>query len=231
MTNFQKIIDKISDAFSILDFSYIISGGLTFLIILFDLHKHFQNFMLESMTATIICGIFLSYICGLFSWMLGKFIRRNILGRFFTDIKEDFEKIYSETEIMVTGRLSIFRPLTEASSIDIFSLTYEYLWIRLGKVEEARERMNYINRFWVMQAVYEGLIGSLFVAIVVLIDLLLIGELTSTIWFVLLFVIILFIIVFCMWEARECARTQIKEVILTYYIYVLNDGRQVSHEK
>lgn len=228
---FQKLIDKISDAFSILDFSYIISGGLTFLVILFDLHNHYESFMLENMTATVICGIFLSYICGLFSWMIGKFIRRNIVGHFFTSIKEDFNNIYNETKHTVIGTLSKFQAPTNASSVDISSLTYEYMWIRLGKVEDAHERMNYINRFWVMQAVYEGLIGSLFIAMVVLIDLLVIGEITSILWFTLLCVLVLFIMAFCVWEACECARTQIKEVILTYYIYVLNDGRKINLEE
>lgn len=228
---FQKLIDKISDAFSILDFSYIISGGLIFLIILFDLHKHCQSFMLENMLATVICGIFLSYICGLFSWMLGKFIRRNIIGHFYMKIGEDFQKIFNETIDMASVSLPEFKKTNNGSFLDIFSLTYEYMWIRLENVKEAHERVNYINRFWVMQAVYEGLIGALFIAIVVLIDLFLIGELKSVIWLVLLLVLMLFIIVFCVWEARECARTQIKEVILSYRIYVLNDKIEVNHEK
>ena len=38
MPSFQKIIDILSNAFSILDFSYIVSGGFTLGIVLFDLH-------------------------------------------------------------------------------------------------------------------------------------------------------------------------------------------------
>ena len=35
--SFQKIIDRIADAFSVFDFSYIISGGLTLLLVYMDI--------------------------------------------------------------------------------------------------------------------------------------------------------------------------------------------------
>ena len=76
MSSFHKLIDTLSNAFSILDFSYIVSGGLAFLLILFDLYKHGVSFMMENLTITIVCGVFLSYICGLFAWLIGRFIRR-----------------------------------------------------------------------------------------------------------------------------------------------------------
>ena len=43
MPSFQKIIDILSNAFSILDFSYIVSGGFTLGIVLFDLHYHYYD--------------------------------------------------------------------------------------------------------------------------------------------------------------------------------------------
>ena len=47
MPSFQKIIDILSNAFSILDFSYIVSGGFTLGIVLFDLHYHYYEFFLS----------------------------------------------------------------------------------------------------------------------------------------------------------------------------------------
>lgn len=66
MPSFQKIIDILSNAFSILDFSYIVSGGFTLGIVLFDLHYHYYEFFIRNISITIVCGIFLAYICGLF---------------------------------------------------------------------------------------------------------------------------------------------------------------------
>ena len=45
------------------------------------------------------------------------------------------------------------------------------MWIELHKKEEAKEQIIFMNRMWVMQAVFEGLIFSFIVAIGVLIDL------------------------------------------------------------
>ena len=62
MPSFQKIIDILSNAFSILDFSYIVSGGFTLGIVLFDLHYHYYEFFIRNISITIVCGIFLAYI-------------------------------------------------------------------------------------------------------------------------------------------------------------------------
>lgn len=62
MPGFQKIIGMLSNAFSILDFSYIIFGGFTLGIILFGLHCHHYEFFIRNIPITIICGIFLAYI-------------------------------------------------------------------------------------------------------------------------------------------------------------------------
>lgn len=65
MPSFQKIIDILSNAFSILDFSYIVSGGFTLGIVLFDLHYHYYEFFIRNISITIVCGIFLAYIWGI----------------------------------------------------------------------------------------------------------------------------------------------------------------------
>lgn len=208
--NFQKLIDTISDAFSIFDFSYIISGGLTFLIILYDLHCHQINFMLENVTVTIICGIFLSYICGVLSWLCGKNIRR-----FFCDINKEFEDTYNDTKNSINDN---FR--TELTPIAQHSMEYEYMWICLCKEEKAKPRINFIHRFWVMQAIYEGLIFTLLVFVSVLLDLKLADNgFLNCFKLIGIFLLSIFIIFLCVKEAANCARNQIKEVILSYYLY------------
>ena len=92
MPSFQKIIDILSNAFSILDFSYIVSGGFTLGIVLFDLHYHYYEFFIRIITIAIVCGIFLAYICGLSSWIIGRLIRKIVQN---TD--KDFEETYDRT--------------------------------------------------------------------------------------------------------------------------------------
>ncbi len=159
MPSFQKIIDILSNAFSILDFSYIVSGGFTLGIVLFDLHYHYYEFFIRNISITIVCGIFLAYICGLSSWIIGRLIRKIVQN---TD--KDFEETYDRTmNALASNALSL--------SVSDKKLAYSYMWIELHKKEEAKEQIIFMNRMWVMQAVFEGLIFSFIVAIGVLIDL------------------------------------------------------------
>lgn len=51
MNPFQRIIDTLSNAFSILDFSYTVSGGATLAVILFDwCYVHQNNSLLSKQT-------------------------------------------------------------------------------------------------------------------------------------------------------------------------------------
>ena len=103
MPNFQKIVDILSNAFCILDFSYIVSGGFTLGIILFDLHYHYYDFFIRNIPITIVCGIFLAYICGLSSWIIGKLIRK-----IFQDTDKDFEETYNKTiDALASNTLSL----------------------------------------------------------------------------------------------------------------------------
>ena len=219
MNSFQKLIDTLSNAFSILDFSYIVSGGLAFLLILFDLHKNYTSFMMENLTITIVCGVFLSYICGLFAWLIGRYIRRKLFRIMYKHtIEETFQSVYNDTIASLT---KIDEP-KEMPMTYAPSLSYEYMWIGLGKKEEATSRVNYIHRFWVMQAVFEGLITVLILAIGILWHLKPdTAECELLCCMVLLSIIFFGLILLCCNEAKRCAETQIREVILSYYQYVV----------
>lgn len=208
MPNFQKIIDILSNAFNVLDFSYIISGGFTLAVILFDLHYHGCEFFLRNISITIVCGLFLAYIAGLVSWIIGKMIRR-----IFHDIDKDFENTYNKV-VQALELDALTLPVSNKKN------AYSYMWIELQKREEAKERITFMNRMWVMQAVFEGLVFSFIVAVGVLIDL----RWGINVNIPYCEVIVLFVIlVLSVWlsavEARRYARTQIEEVILSYYSY------------
>ena len=207
MPSFQKIIDILSNAFSILDFSYIVSGGFTLGIVLFDLHYHYYEFFIRNISITIVCGIFLAYICGLSSWIIGRLIRKIVQN---TD--KDFEETYDRTmNALASNALSL--------SVSDKKLAYSYMWIELHKKEEAKEQIIFMNRMWVMQAVFEGLIFSI-VAIGVLIDLKWgLNKDISWLEFIVIFAVLLSSVWLSAIEARRYARTQIREVILSYYSY------------
>ena len=206
MPSFQKIIDILSNAFSILDFSYIVSGGFTLGIVLFDLHYHYYEFFIRNISITIVCGIFLAYICGLSSWIIGRLIRKIVQN---TD--KDFEETYDRTmNALASNALSL--------SVSDKKLAYSYMWIELHKKEEAKEQIIFMNRMWVMQAVFEGLIFSFIVAIGVLIDLKWgLNKDISWLEFIVIFAVLLSSVWLSAIEARRYARTQIREVILSYY--------------
>ena len=208
MPSFQKIIDILSNAFSILDFSYIVSGGFTLGIVLFDLHYHYYEFFIRNISITIVCGIFLAYICGLSSWIIGRLIRKIVQN---TD--KDFEETYDRTmNALASNALSL--------SVSDKKLAYSYMWIELHKKEEAKEQIIFMNRMWVMQAVFEGLIFSFIEAIGVLIDLKWgLNKDISWLEFIVIFAVLLSSVWLSAIEARRYARTQIREVILSYYSY------------
>ena len=208
MPSFQKIIDILYNAFSILDFSYIVSGGFTLGIVLFDLHYHYYEFFIRNISITIVCGIFLAYICGLSSWIIGRLIRKIVQN---TD--KDFEETYDRTmNALASNALSL--------SVSDKKLAYSYMWIELHKKEEAKEQIIFMNRMWVMQAVFEGLIFSFIVAIGVLIDLKWgLNKDISWLEFIVIFAVLLSSVWLSAIEARRFARTQIREVILSYYSY------------
>ena len=208
MPSFQKIIDILSNAFSILDFYYIVSGGFTLGIVLFDLHYHYYEFFIRNISITIVCGIFLAYICGLSSWIIGRLIRKIVQN---TD--KDFEETYDRTmNALASNALSL--------SVSDKKLAYSYMWIELHKKEEAKEQIIFMNRMWVMQAVFEGLIFSFIVAIGVLIDLKWgLNKDISWLEFIVIFAVLLSSVWLSAIEARRYARTQIREVILSYYSY------------
>lgn len=259
MLNFQKIIDILSNAFSILDFSYIISGGLTLSIILFDLYWHGYHFFVLNNSITLICGLFFAYVCGLVSWTLGKFLRRNIIVTILLMVCIIVLILFLMADVcnVCLLLLSVFcvgilwlavnlnsviswgnierdfsntfdgvkKSLDAIPNLPVFgnSNTYTYMWIELCNNDKAKDRVVFINRMWVMQAMFEGLIFSFITGIFVLIDLKH-GPLNSfPLWWTLILCFLMMISTgLSMYEARKYAQTQIKEVILSYFIYCKN---------
>lgn len=167
MPSFQRIIDKLSNALDILDFSFLISGGTTLGIVYIYL-TYFLNKQITFIPNGFIgiCSILLmAYVFGLFSWSLGKYVRRKYFlkssNKNSNQSNEDscFNKFF-ET-INESCQNTIKYPFKDNT------LNYTYMWNKIAQSrnEEIQERYNFINKYWVMQAIFEGLMGSALIGI------------------------------------------------------------------
>lgn len=217
MNPFQRIIDTLSNAFSILDFSYTVSGGATLAVILFDWYYVHNNnidcLLKHGWILALVCGILSVYLLGILSCSIGKVVRQKAFARVMG--MSDFKSIYDDTIKAIRKDDENATFFLEKSP----SLSYEGMWIELEQIEETAQRLKFIHRFWVMQAVYEGLVATWILGIFVSIDWWNTENDANFFKLILAFVVLAILIWRCCKEAQTCAETQIKEIILSYYIY------------
>ena len=80
----SNIIDKISETLNFFDFSFIVSGLLTYGVILFTADNILSiNFNNYNTVVIVVVSIALVYISGLISFSIGKFLRVKILYQYF----------------------------------------------------------------------------------------------------------------------------------------------------
>lgn len=203
--NFQKIIDRISEAFSFFDFSFLISGSATFAICCYTLNRLGMDVSSDSSFLNVCVSIVGIYIAGLISFALGKKIRVWMVDN---DGKH-FEEIFNETVKFINDSKA-------GNDKQNLKLQYAQMWACLRDNQEAKESMTFLNRLWVMQAVFEGLMFSSVIAIVsgVILGIVITWNMCD-VWYMIIGGLIAAIA--CYWEGKRYAETQIKEVIITYY--------------
>lgn len=207
----QKIIDRISDIFSIFDFSYLVAGTATYLIICYGL---WQYHLLQWSGNHIINGLIsliLSYLCGLLSFAAGKLLRMGYI-RFWLqeDVNARFFKCFNDAILYCRDAdhpLMVYRTITDCK------LYYTHMWAFLRHSHKAAATFSFINRYWVMQAVYEGLATSFLIGCILGV-ILCMTQITIIHIFILLFSVIAFF--FCCHEGTRYAETQISEVVIAY---------------
>ena len=244
MPSFQRIIDKLSNALDILDFSFLISGGTTLGIVYIYL-TYFLNKQITFIPNGFIgiCSILLmAYVFGLFSWSLGKYVRRKYFLKSSNKNSNQSNDISSFNEL--------FKAINESCQNTIKypfkdnTLNYTYMWNKIAQSrnEEIQERYNFINKYWVMQAIFEGLMGSALVGITLclLTILHMIGSfkeecttfdcflknwksLFNAQHYYIILILTGFIILLLRSavEARKNAEVQIKEVVIAYYLFFI----------
>ena len=252
--DFQKQFDTVTGALNIFDMSYLVSGAtmLGVLVYAFPGLKDFV-FHKDQVTLSIIICIVIAYVLGMISWIAGKQFRYWMM-KHFGDKKtndEDFESKFQETAQCFDFQGETIKKLMKDNN----SAAYSYMWMRLdnSQDEDCRSRFVFASRSWVLRAIYEGLIPPIFIlAATILVKYfsawkewcntfcqwlggwsgVLIPSWGENIIVSILGAVVMtftsyIIVKLLAKEARRCANTQIREVIVAYYHFI-EDREQES---
>ena len=247
--NIQKQFDTVTGALNIFDMSYLVSGVtmLGVLVYAFPSLKGFVFHKDQVMVSIIVC-IVIAYVLGMISWIAGKQFRywmMEHLGEKKTN-DEDFESKFKETAQCFNFQGETIKKLMK----DNKNIAYSYMWMRLDKSqdEDCRSRFVFASRSWVLRAIYEGLIPPVFIlAATILVKYFSVwkgwcetfsqwqsgwtgkiilpwGEniIVSILGAVVMTFVSYIVVKLLAREARRCANTQIREVIVAYYHFVEN---------
>lgn len=232
METFKSIIDKISEGLNFFDFSFFISGFVTYVTLLYFFGEMFCKTIEYTTVTGVLASIVLSYICGIISFSMGKWIRTKIQWLFhwkwLGDWRDrDFDEIFKESQenfiafsdLCEEFGATLNTPVlyNDAGNVMNFNkFSYSAMWIEIRKLDEKGVYYRPLYRQWVMQAICEGLAFSFLLIFMLSIFVLFFVE----VW-VYLYVcsLILAFIAFCAscYEGRRYAENQIKEVIISYY--------------
>lgn len=219
-TTLTKIIDRISEALNFFDFSFIVSGLMTFGIIYCSISSYYTfDLSIYSKTIIIVATIVMVYVSGLISFSIGKWLRLKVL---YIRNKEYFNDVFYNTLSFVNSvpyceneEISIYLNRSEFAAK--YKSVYSKMWLDLRHCEEAKETFRHLNRFWMMQAVYEGLYTSSIIGFISSGFFIYINR--SSYYYVTALLSIISIR-FCSKEAKRYAETQILEIVLAYKKFI-----------
>lgn len=214
----QKIVDRIYDIFSIFDFSYLVAGIATYLIVCYGLWRYELLKWSDNDFLNGTLSVLLSYLCGLISFTIGKSVRLfHIKYWLFEDVDERFMKCFNDAIIYSRDDN---HPLKVYHTVHDCKLYYTEMWSFLRQCKEAAPTLSFVNRYWVMQAVYEGLSVSSLVGCILGIILCITKISTLHILIILTSIISLH---FCCREGTRYAENQISEIIIAYKTFNFNN--------
>lgn len=233
----QSIIDHIADAFSILDFSYIISGSVAYTILYWILYictpGFYETISQQPLALVIIISCVMTYSLGLLVSSGGAWIREScrcdntfIVRHIYFDLVKEWNELLTTIDALPmynqntqTSNKNTFDRYKNADDKQKIAKMYSYMWTCLASDNKFAVRINYINKFWVMQKVYEGLFLDAIIAFFCIFTMTMNNGLMK-IWPCMLVCVILFLaaLVFAN-EANKCAKTQLHEVVGAYKVY------------
>lgn len=226
----QRIVDVIADAFSIFDFSFIVSGGFLLTIIAGVLWRFNRLSFLNSMSIVYLIPllILLIYVMGLMAWSIGKPIREFCLKS--SSDKSFWRLPHSKRDADFEGIITSLKDFTELKKESEYKdadnkLLYSMMWTALSTADNVKfsERVSLCNRYWVMQAVFEGLVTDFIVCMIASILLLCCGKIEWTTFF-FAEATSLFCFMACVNRAHYYAKSQILEIIADYIFLIKNQN-------
>lgn len=220
----KTIVNKVSEGLNFFDFSFFVSGFLTFLIIEYAVNVLGCHYLYYSSLVDYLIAVVLIYICGILSFVSGRFLRTKLRVRIETNERpKKWYQVASFQYIYVNTLSQLNVPMIEGVSQSDTSLAYSQMWIEIRKKDTDGRYYRDLYRQWVMQAVCEGLLFSfllsMFFAIFLAFYEWLLFDSTSKISiYVLAFCGSLIGMLVCTREAQRYAENQIKEVIISYLL-------------
>lgn len=214
--NFQPIIDRVSEAFSFFDFSYFISGSASMTVLLtFMWYNGYWPSALFISWIQIPLLLISVYISGIISLALGKRLRKWLMACKWLREKlgiKSFDEIFDNTHNAV-NETSI---TDDKNKISDNNLEYTRMWGELRADNSASKTVEFLNKFWVTQALCEGLITSCLLAMVSAIYTCVNGTRIQVLTLIFVLVFSFLSLIILIYNARKNAENQIIEVILAY---------------
>lgn len=231
MLDFQKQFNAVTGALNLFDMSYFVSGAAMFLSLLLVFTDTISKFIdKDHLIFSCIGCIVAIYILGILCWITGKNLRYFFM--FVTTRKRNAVAIAFEKEFTTNYEALGLSENTRISHIvngaNGKSVAYSYMWAMLDRSEnsDCRERFLYASRFWVLRAIYEGLI----VPVAFLITCFYINyynccgifsfKISNMVFYPLSFIVYVafaYMFIYLLTnEAKTCANTQIREILVAY---------------
>ena len=217
LSSLDQILQKILSTLNFFDFTFVISGSATLLIIYFTITHYATIQWPESSAGTVILAIILTYICGIISFAGGKMLRLKFLRKNFESTFREI--IRCENKIIEIEKYNI-DPIDDSKYNKAeLSQIYDKMWISLQHKPEGEYTVIYLNRSIMMQSICEGLFfSSILLGICSIIFMI---NSYCTYYLAILLSSIFSALIFSH-EAERSAIIQIREVVCAYYKFILN---------
>jgi hypothetical protein len=202
------IFEKVAAFFDIFDLSFFISGALALGAIAFWLASNgFREPQLEGWlrVAILILG---SYASGLFCFAAGRLVRAQFERQTVGDRLRNVLAAHGLTDVEVV------KTYLHRSALQGDWRLYVRFWAELRNLPEMAGTVNFLNRYWVMAATYDGVAFALIVWFVVLADCLLIENqhlFPNAARLIILTIALLTVV--CFREAERHSNNQIEELV------------------
>lgn len=219
----KTIVSKVSEGLNFFDFSFFVSGFLTFMIVEYLVNVLNYCYLYFSSFVDYLIAIVFIYIAGVISFVAGRFLRAKLRNQLEVDVVPNKWYQVSSFKCIYQNTFSKLNVTTEGVFQSDPSLAYTQMWIEIRKEDTDGKCYGDLYRQWVMQAVCEGLLFSFLLsmssAVFLMVYEWLAFDSTSILAvYALAFVGSIIGMLVCLREAQRYAENQIKEVIISYLL-------------